>query len=147
MLPPDSEPVKYIAYNIWGILLNALVALGCIMLLFINSHITTLIFIEVAFAGFFKVITNLIPSIRSGAPTDGYVLKLLKKNSSVQRDYAKYLSLYAALFWQEKIRKEDYIYEREAANDASELLYYNGIQDLLSDLSEDEIEHKIQETE
>ena len=147
MLPPDKVPVKYIAYNIGGVMLNALVVLGCATLLFINSHITTLVFIEVAFSGFFKIITNLIPSIRNGAPTDGYVLKLLKKNSFVQRDYVKYLSLYSALFWKEKICKEDYIYEREAENNASELLYYNGIQDLLSDLSEEELEPKRQENE
>lgn len=134
MLPPDRVPVKYIAYNIGGVMLNALVALGCIALVFINSRIATLICIEAVFSGIYKVITNLIPSIRNGTPTDGYVLKLLKKNSFVQRDYAKYLSLYSALFWKEKIRKEDYMYEREAVNNASEMLYYNGIQDLLSDL-------------
>lgn len=147
MLPPNREPVKYIAYNIGGVMFNMVVVLGCITLLFIDSHIATLIFIGVAFSGFFKVIINLIPRIRSGVPTDGYVLKLLKKNAFVQRDYAKYLSLYAALFWEETICKDDYIYEREATNNASEMLYYNGIQDLLSDLSDDEIEHSKQENE
>lgn len=147
MLPPDRVPVKYIAYNIGGVMLNALVALGCIALIFINSRIVTLICIEVVFSGIYKVITNLIPSIKNGAPTDGYVLKLLKKNSFVQRDYAKYLSLYSALFWKEKICIEDYKYEREAVNEASEMLYYDGIEDLLSDLTEDEIEQKMQENE
>ena len=145
MLPPDKVPVKYIAYNIGGVMLNALVALGCIALIFINSRIAMLICIEMVLSGIYKVITNLIPSIRNGAPTDGYVLKLLKKNSFVQRDYAKYLSLYSALFWKEKICIEDYKYEREAVNDASEMLYYDGIEDLLSDLTEDDIEPKSQE--
>lgn len=147
MLPSDKTPVKYIAYNIGGAMLNALVVLGSVTLLFVNSHITTLIFIEVAFSGIFKVITNLIPSIGNGTPTDGYVLKKLRKNPFVQRDYVKYLSLYSALLWKEKIRKEDYIYDREVVNDASEMLYYNGIQDLLSDLNKDEAEPKIQEKE
>lgn len=140
MLPSDSCPVKYIAYNVGGVVLNGVLALMSATLLFINSHITTLIFIGLAFSGFFKAISNLVPSISNGVPTDGYILKLLKKNPLVQKDYVKYLSLYSALFWGEKIRKEDYIYEREVTNNASEMLYYNGIQDLLSDLSEDEIE-------
>lgn len=142
MLPPDRTPVMYIAYNIGGVIFNALAVLGCIALLFLNSHIATLAFIEVTFSGVFKITVNLTPSIKNGAPTDGYVLKLLKKNSFVQRDYAKYLSLYSALFWKEKICKEDYIYEREDANNASEMLYYNGIQDLLSDLSNDDVTSK-----
>ncbi len=145
MLPSDKVPVKYIAYNIGGVMLNALVALGGMTLIFINSRIAMLICIEMVFSGIYKVITNLIPSIRNGAPTDGYVLKLLKKNSFVQRDYAKYLSLYSALFWKEKICIEDYKYEREAVSDASEMLYYDGIEDLLSDLTEDDIEPKSQE--
>ena len=45
----------------------------------------------------------------------------------------------------EKICIEDYKYEREAVNDASEMLYYDGIEDLLSDLTEDDIEPKLQE--
>ena len=69
-------------------------------------------------------------------------MKLLKKNTFVQRDYAKYLSLYAALFWNEKICVEDYKYEREEVSDTSEMLYYNGIQDLLNDLTVDEIMEK-----
>lgn len=140
MLPPNGNPVRYIAYNMGGVILNAFIMLVCVGLLFINLHITTLIYIEVVFSGFFKVIANLIPNIRNGVPTDGYVLKLLKNNSAVQRDYVKYLSLYSALFWEEEICKEDYIYNREAANNASELLYYNAIRDLLGDLNDDEIE-------
>ena len=147
MLPPDKLPVRYIAYNVGGIIFNGLIIVGSIALLFAKAHITTLIFIEVAFSGFFKVITNLIPSLGNGAPTDGYILKLLKKNTLVQRDYAKYLSLYSALFWNEKICVEDYKYEREEVSDTSEMLYYNGIQDLLSDLTADEIMEKTQENQ
>ena len=58
MLPPDKVPVKYIAYNIGGVMLNALVALGCMALIFINSRIAMLICIEMVFSGIYKVITN-----------------------------------------------------------------------------------------
>ena len=147
MLPPNREPVKYVVYNMGGVMLNALIVFCSVALLFINLHITTLIFIEMVFSGVYKVITNLVPSIRSGAPTDGYVLKLLKKNALAQRDYLKYLSLYTALFWEEKVCIEDYRYEREPVENVSEMLYYNAIQELLDDVRRDEIEAKVQENQ
>ena len=138
MLPSHKIPVKYIAYNLGGITSNTIVTIVGIVLLLVNSNITKLISIEIVFSGLLKVVINLIPSIRNGIPTDGYVLKLLNNNTFVQIDYVKYLSLYSMLFWNEKFCVEDYKYEREV-NDASEMLFYNGIQDLLRDLTEDEI--------
>ena len=134
MLPKEREVIRYRAYNVGGIVANIIVTLGASALLFVDSDLVTLIFIELAFAGVLKIVSNLIPQMHDSYPTDGYILKLLKKRPLVQRDYAKYLSLYASMFWDEEICIDDYRYDREETDAEEELLYYEGIQDLLSDL-------------
>ena len=145
MLPSGKNPVRYKLYNAGGIIFNVLGTLSAFALLLVDSPIAALLLIEAVFAGGFKIVANLLPSIDDGVPTDGYVLRLLKKNPLIQKDYVKYLSLYAALFWEEKIRVADYNYERDVPNNACELLYYNGIRDLLKELSDGEVDSVLRE--
>lgn len=144
MLPPDKNPIRYRAYNLGGIVCNAVIMIGAFGLLFLKSHYATLILIELFYAGALKVVGNLFPRFHNGTPNDGYILKLLKGKPSVQRDYAKYLALYAAMFWEESVCVEDCFYEREPVENEEELLYYNATQELLSDLSsEKEIKKEV----
>lgn len=140
MLPEIKDRIKYKAYNVGGIVSNIIITLGSAALLFIDSRIAELIFIELFFAGLFKIIGNVIPQIRDYYPTDGYILKLLRKRPLVQQDYAKYLALYAALYWEEEVNVREYTYDRKEYESEDELLYYNGIQDLLSDLTDEKNE-------
>ena len=140
MLPPDKTPVRYVAYNLGGIMFNILIALASGALLLLNRPIFTLLFIELFFIGIYKICANAIPTMKSSAPTDGYVLKLLRKKPAVQYDYARYLSLYSAMFWEEKIDTKDFTYDREPTDRAEELIYYDEICDMLRELSENTAE-------
>lgn len=133
MLPPNREPVRYVAYNIGGIIMNLIITVASALLLLIDSNVAKLVFIEFVFSGIFKIIANSVPNIVNGAPTDGYILKLLKNKPLVQCDYLKYLSLYAKTYWEEDISVDDYVYTRHEEN-KDNLLYYEGIKDLIDDI-------------
>ena len=139
MLPPDKMPVRYVAYNLGGILFNVIIALASGALLLLNKPFFTLLFIELFMMGVYKACANAIPSSKGAALTDGYVLKLLRKKPAVQYDYARYLALYSAMFWDEEIDAAEFTYDREHTDREEELIYYNEIQDILRELSEEHI--------
>ena len=134
MLPPKSAVVHYKAYNLGGVYTNVFVsAIGSILLL-ADSFYVTLFFIQLLFIGLIKIITNLFPHIDHSIPNDGYVVKLLNRDPKIQEDYIAYLSLYAALFWNESVCRDEYSYSRESTKNDEDLFYYNGIQELLGTL-------------
>ena len=133
MLPIKTNPIRYKAYNIGGIYANVFITIVSTLLLFFDSFYTTLFFIQLLFIGIIKIIANSIPCINHDIPNDGYILKLLRNNTAVQKDYFLYLSLYTSIFWNEYICPSKYSYTREPVKSNDELLYYNGIQDLLKE--------------
>ncbi len=135
MVPKTSDSLRFKAYNLGGIIANVATCIVGVLILLCNSFYTTLFFIELIFAGLLKVVANLFPCLVKSIPNDGYVVKLLRHNSAVQKDYATYLSLYAALFWGDDILSNDYTYQRNDTLNHNELLYYNGIQELLESVS------------
>lgn len=136
MLPGDHVPIRYKAYNAGGIIINLFYSLVGLGLIIPDIPWLRLLAIALFFAGWNKVLSNLIPRLHHSIPNDGYILRLLKKRPAVQYDYARYLNLYATMFWKEPVQAEEYSYERETAESTEELLYYHGIQDLLSDLDD-----------
>ena len=131
MLPPKTAVIRYKAYNLGGVYANALISIISVPLLLLDSFYTAIFGAQILLIGIIKIVTNLVPNIKHGIPNDGYVLKLLKHNAAVQKDYLFYLSLYASLFWNENVCPNEYLYVREPAKNEEELLYYNGIQNLL----------------
>lgn len=134
MLPPKTSVIRYKAYNLGGIYANFFISVMSLLLLDFDSPYTTLFFVQLLLVGIMKIITNLFPNLNQDTPNDGYVLRLLRHNTAVQKDYFLYLSLYASLFWNEKICPNEYMYVREPVKDDAELLYYNGIRYLLETL-------------
>ncbi len=135
MLPKNIEDVRFKAYNSGGICANVLVIVLSFCLLLFDSFWTSLLFIELVCVGVQKLIVNAVPHKTNSVPNDGYIIKILKKDKAIQKDYAMYLRLYGKLFLGENIIPQDFIYEREASEDEDELLYYNEIQDILSSLT------------
>lgn len=136
MLPPKTADIRYKAYNLGGICANAFIPIISLPLLLFNSFYATLFFVQLLFIGIIKIIINLFPNINHDVPNDGYILRLLKNNAAVQKDYLHYLSLYAALFRNENICPNEYLYVREPTKNDAELLYYNGIRNLLKSITE-----------
>lgn len=136
MLPPKTVIIRYKAYTLGGIYANVFISAISLLLLLFDSFYTTLFFVQLLFIGIIKIITNLFPTINHDIPNDGYVLRLLSHNAAVQKDYLFYLSLYASLFWNESICPSEYLYAREPTKNEAELLYYNGIQNLLKTIKE-----------
>ena len=131
MIPKQVDPVRYKAYNMGGILANALIVISSSVLLLPGSFWASLLFVESATIGIQKILVNAIPHKTNSIPNDGYIVKLLNKDDAVKKDYAMYLRLYGKLFLNEDVLIQDYIYEREISKDADEMLYYNEIQDIL----------------
>ena len=46
MLPPNIEPVRYVAYNIGGIMMNLIITIASVLLLLVDANIANLVFIE-----------------------------------------------------------------------------------------------------
>lgn len=134
MIPDRTDNVRFKAYNMGGIYANAVIVILSFALLPINSVWTSLLFIELLCVGLQKIIVNSLPHKSGSVPNDGYIVKILKKNKAVQKDYAIYLKLYGKLFLGEDISLREFMYEREAAEDEDEMLYYDEIQDILSSL-------------
>lgn len=134
MLPPKTAVIRYKAYNLGGIYANIFIAVISLLLLLFDSFYVTLFFVQLLLIGIIKIVTNLLPNMNHDIPNDGYVMKLLRHNAAVQKDYLFYLSLYASLFWNENICPDEYLYVRKPAKNDAELLYYNGIQNLLKTL-------------
>ena len=135
MIPKTATSVWYKAYNLGGIFTNALVVILSFLLLLCNSFWTSLLFVELLCVGVQKVLVNAIPHKTNSVPNDAYIVKLLKRNEAIQKDYAMYLKLYGKLFLDEDISPQDFMYEREVSEDEDEMLYYNEIQDILSSLT------------
>lgn len=135
MLPKHIDNVRFKAYNMGGILANAILMLFSFALLLMDSFWTSLLFVELICVGIQKLIVNAVPHKTNSVPNDGYIVKLLKKDKAIQKDYATYLRLYGKLFLDEDISPQDYMYEREVSEDEDEMLYYNEIQDILSSLT------------
>ena len=131
MIPLESEPVKYFAYNIGGIVANFLVVTVSFTLLLLNSFYVSLLFLELVIVGLYKILINLIPHKTNAIPNDGYVISLLRRSKDTQKDYAIYLNLYEKVFWDEPICKEDYIYGRKTSTNVDEMLYYDEIRSML----------------
>ncbi len=131
MVPPENAVLCYKAYNFGGIYANAFISAISSLLLLLDSFYATLFFVQLLFIGILKIIINLFPHMDHSVPNDGYVVELLKRDSTIQKDYVVYLSLYAALFWNEDVCRDDYFYSREPTKNDEDLLYYNGIQKLL----------------
>lgn len=131
MVPKNGDSLRFMAYNLGGIIANVATCIVGAVVLLCSSFYTTLFFVELVFAGILKVVVNLFPCLIQSIPNDGYVVKLLNHNSAVQKDYSTYLSLYAALFWGEDILSSDYAYQRNITLNRGELIYYNGVQELL----------------
>lgn len=134
MIPKQSHTVRFKAYNLGGVFANILFTLLSFGLLFLDSFYMTLFFVELLCVGVHKALINAIPHKTNSMPNDGYVVKLLKKDEAIQKDYAMYLMLYEKLFWNEPIDPQDYTYKRKAPADADDLLYYNEIQGILSEV-------------
>lgn len=135
MIPKTATSVRYKAYNLSGIFTNALVVIFSFLLLLFNSFWTSLLFVELLCVGVQKVLVNAIPHKTNSIPNDAYIVKLLKRNEAIQKDYAMYLRLYGKLFLDEDISPQDFMYEREVSEDEDEMLYYNEIQDILGSLT------------
>lgn len=135
MIPKTAVSIRYKAYNLGGIFANIFVVTLSFLLLLINSFWASLLFIELLCVGTQKVLVNAIPHKTSSIPNDAYVVKLLKRDEAIQKDYAMYLRLYGKLFLDEDISPQDFMYEREVSEDEEEMLYYNEIQDILSSLT------------
>ena len=106
-----------------------------LILLLCDSLYYSLLLIELLCVGMQKVLLNAIPHKMNSIPNDGYIVKLLKNNNAVQKDYAMYLRLYGSLFLNEEdVSLQDYIYEREISINIDEMLYYNEIQNILNSL-------------
>lgn len=135
MIPKTATSVRYKAYNLGGIFTNAFVVILSFLLLLCNSFWTSLLFVELMCVGVQKVLVNAIPHKTNSIPNDAYIVKLLKRNEAIQKDYAMYLRLYGKLFLDEDISPQDFMYEREVSEDEDEMLYYNEIQDILSSLT------------
>ena len=133
MLSPKTAIIHYKAYTLGGIYANVFISAISLLLLLFDSFYTTLFFTQLLFIGIIKIITNLFPTINHDIPNDGYVLRLLSHNAAV---HLFYLSLYASLFWNESICSSEYLYVREPTKNEAELLYYNGIKDLLKMIKE-----------
>ncbi len=135
MIPKQISSVHFKAYNIGGVLANALIVILSFTLLLINSFLAYLLFIELVCVGIQKILVNAIPHKTKSIPNDGYIVKLLNGNIAVQKDYAVYLRLYGKLFFDEDVTVQDFIYEREVSEDENEMLYYNEIQNIISSMN------------
>ena len=135
MLPKRIENVRFKAYNMGGIIANAILMIFSFVLLLMDSFWTSLMFVELICVGVQKVIVNAVPHKTNSVPNDGYIIKILKKDKAIQKDYAMYLTLYGKLFLDKDISPQDFMYEREVSEDEDEMLYYNEIQDILSSLT------------
>lgn len=135
MLPKHIENIRFKAYNMGGIIANAVLMIFSFVLLLMDSFWTSLLFVELICVGVQKVIVNAVPHKTNSVPNDGYIIKILKKDKAIQKDYAMYLRLYGNLFLDEDISPQDFMYEREVSEDEDEMLYYNEIQDILSSLT------------
>lgn len=135
MIPKQINSVRFKAYNSGGILANAVIVILSFTVLLFNSFWAYLLFVELLCVGIQKILVNAIPHKTNLILNDGYIVKLLKRNVAVQKDYAMYLRLYGKLFFDEDVSVQDFVYEREASTDDNEMLYYNEIQDMLSSLN------------
>lgn len=135
MIPKQISPVRFKAYNVGGILANALVVILSFLILLLNSFWTSLLFTELVCIGIQKILVNAIPHKTNSVPNDGYIIKILKKDKAIQKDYAMYLKLYSKLFLDEDISSQEFVYERKVSVDEDEMQYYNEIQDILRSLS------------
>lgn len=135
MQPKHIENVRFKAYNMGGIYANVLLLVFSFVFLMMDSLWASLLVVELVCAGVQKVIVNAVPHKTNTVPNDGYIIKILKKDKTIQKDYAMYLRLYGKLFLDEDISPQDFIYEREVSKDEDEMLYYNEIQDILSSLT------------
>ena len=141
MIPKKSDSLKYMAYNLGGVTANIVIIILSSGLLIFHSFGALLLFIEILLVGLKKILINIIPCNNNSGPNDGYIVKLLKKDTAIQKDYVIYLRLYRELFLKKEINPHDYIYERETAKNIDELLYYNEIQDILSSINIDKNEN------
>lgn len=135
MTPKTAVSIRYKAYNLGGIFANVFVVTLSFLLLLFNSFLASLLFVELLCVGIQKVLVNAIPHKTNCIPNDAYIVKLLNRSATVQKDYAMYLELYGKLFLDKDISPQDFMYEREESENVDEMLYYNEIQDILSYLT------------
>lgn len=139
MVPCKQNPIRYVLYNLGGVLANFSLTAISIIFLVVSSRYITLISIQILLIGIIKIATNILPHINKSIPNDGYVLRLLYRNPTSQQDYHAYLLLYASVFWNEKINPSQYIYQKDSSNENDEAFFYNATQELLSIVSPAEI--------
>lgn len=131
MEPSIVSPCHYLCYNLGGVVANLILTFIAAGLLFVESHVSLLLLVDVVFVGIQKFVTNCVPSMALGFPNDAYVVNLLARNNYTKKDYCMYLRLYASLFRKEEINKEEYCYYRPQDVADDELLYYKEIQAML----------------
>ena len=132
MLPPQGDAVPFLAYHLGGVCANALVSAAGILQLSLCAAWPTLFSVQLLFLGLIKIWVNQVPRMEGGIPNDGCTVMLLRRDAAIRRDYAAYLSLYAAIIREEPISPEEYSYPRTPGEDPEGLLYYHEIQRLLA---------------
>lgn len=129
MCPDRRDSLRYLAYNLGGVILNALVCVCSAVFLFSGDEYIVLLCLELFFGGLWKVIRNGIPYLCNGIPNDGYTVRLLRRNPQAQAEYRMYLQLFAARFWKEEIDLTPY---KQVLSSKGNTPYAQEIQKLLS---------------
>ena len=114
MYPSQTSTIKYKAYNLGGVIANAIIAALSTLLMLPNNFYLLMMMIELVFVGAYKILVNLIPHKTNGVPNDGYIVKMLDAHIAMRKDYALYLRIYADTFLNKAISPSDYQYERKA---------------------------------
>ena len=112
MYPSQTSTIKYKAYNLGGVIANAIIAALSTLLMLPNNFYLLMMMIELVFVGAYKILVNLIPHKTNGVPNDGYIVKMLDAHIAMRKDYALYLRIYADTFLNKAISPSDYQYER-----------------------------------
>lgn len=143
MYPSQTSTIKYKAYNLGGVIANAIIAALSTLLMLPNNFYLLMMMIELVFVGAYKILVNLIPHKTNGVPNDGYIVKMLDAHIAMRKDYALYLRIYADTFLNKAISPSDYQYERNESLSDDELLYYNEIQEILKSINAQMSKHEI----
>lgn len=143
MYHSQTSTIKYKAYNLGGVIANAIIAALSTLLMLPNNFYLLMMMIELVFVGAYKILVNLIPHKTNGVPNDGYIVKMLDAHIAMRKDYALYLRIYADTFLNKAISPSDYQYERNESLSDDELLYYNEIQEILKSINAQMSKHEI----
>ncbi len=139
MIPTQTNPVRFKAYNLGGIFANILVTVISFALGFLNSFWLSLFWGELVLIGLYKVLVNIIPHKTKSIPNDGYVFKILNKNDEIQKDYVMYLQLYSIFLLKEQTDLNIFRYKRNFSRNNDELIFYEEIQNILKIINTEDV--------